>query len=83
MANFWKQLKEWFKEEDASSPTKPFIEGRLLRTEAEKEDLKKWKLSSLDEKGQQLWDEYTHYKEKMLLELKKRSQKVLVRIKLV
>ncbi len=46
MANFWKQVKGWFKEVDESSPTKPFIEERLERTEAELEDLKSWKLSN-------------------------------------
>jgi len=45
MANFWKQVKGWFKDADESSPTKPFIEEQLERTEAEKEDLKRWKLS--------------------------------------
>ena len=45
MANFWKQVKEWFKEADKSSPTKPFIEERLERSETEKVDLQKWKLS--------------------------------------
>jgi len=27
--------------------------------------LKKWKFSSVDEKGQELWDEFTHYKNQM------------------
>lgn len=46
MANFWKQVKGWFKAADESSPTKPFIEERLERSETEQEDLKKWKLSN-------------------------------------
>lgn len=29
-------------------------------------DLKRWKMSAVDEKAQQLWDEYTKYKEVML-----------------
>ena len=28
--------------------------------------LKKWKYSTVDEKGQELWDRYTYYKEQML-----------------
>ena len=27
--------------------------------------MKKWKMTAVDEKAQELWDEYTHYKEKM------------------
>ena len=27
--------------------------------------LKRWKLSPVDEKGQELWDKYTYYKEQM------------------
>lgn len=30
-----------------------------------KSPLKRWKLSPVDEKGQQLWDKYTYYKEQM------------------
>lgn len=45
MANFWAQVKKWFKEEDASSPTKPFIEEWLERSDEEKQDLIAWKLS--------------------------------------
>ena len=43
--NFWNKLKDWFKEEEQSSPTKPFMEEWLERSEQEKEDLQKWKLS--------------------------------------
>lgn len=31
-----------------------------------KNPLKKWKYSPVDEKGQQLWDSFTHYKDQML-----------------
>jgi polyphosphate kinase 2 len=30
-----------------------------------KDPLKKWKLTSVDEQAQDLWDDYTHYKDKM------------------
>ena len=43
--NFWNKLKDWFKEEEQSSPTKPFVKEWLERTEEEKQDLLKWKLS--------------------------------------
>lgn len=43
--DFWNKLKDWFKEEEQSSPTKPFVEEWLERSDEEKEDLKKWKLS--------------------------------------
>ncbi len=33
--------------------------------EIKKSPLKKWKMSPVDEKAQELWDEYTKYKEKM------------------
>jgi polyphosphate kinase 2 (PPK2 family) len=33
--------------------------------EIRKSDLKKWKLSPLDERAQELWDQYTSYKEVM------------------
>lgn len=32
-----------------------------------KNPLKKWKFSPVDAKGQELWDEYTHYKEEMFV----------------
>ncbi len=35
------------------------IKSRLLNP------LKKWKFSPVDERGQELWDKYTHYKEQM------------------
>jgi polyphosphate kinase 2 (PPK2 family) len=31
-----------------------------------KSDLKQWKMSPVDERAQELWDEYTMYKEAML-----------------
>ena len=33
--------------------------------EIKNEPLKKWKLSPVDKKAQELWDDYTHYKKKM------------------
>ncbi len=42
--NFWNKLKDWFKEEEQSSPTKPFVKEWLERTPEEKVDLLKWKL---------------------------------------
>jgi polyphosphate kinase 2 (PPK2 family) len=39
---------------------------QLKRFEARKKTaLKRWKFSSVDQKGQELWDSYTHYKEEM------------------
>ena len=39
---------------------------QLKRFEARKEDpLKRWKFSPVDQKGQALWDSYTHYKSEM------------------
>jgi polyphosphate kinase 2 len=41
-------------------------EEQLKRFEARKKTpLKRWKFSSVDQKGQELWDSYTHYKEEM------------------
>jgi len=41
-------------------------EEQLKRFEARKENpLKRWKFSPVDKKGQELWDTYTYYKEKM------------------
>lgn len=41
-------------------------EEQLKRLNARKQNpLKQWKLSTLDKKGQQLWDQYTLYKERM------------------
>lgn len=44
MANFWKQLKQWFAEEAESSPSKPFVREWLERTEKEEKDLFSWQL---------------------------------------
>ena len=33
--------------------------------EIKKDPLKRWKMTSLDRKAQELWDQYTHYKKKM------------------
>ncbi|MBK8555995.1 MAG: polyphosphate kinase 2 [Lewinellaceae bacterium] len=40
-------------------------EQALRFEEIRKSTLKRWKLSPVDEKAQLLWDDYTHYKEKM------------------
>ena len=41
-------------------------EEQIKRFEARKENpLKRWKFSSVDKKGQELWDRYTFYKDKM------------------
>jgi len=41
-------------------------EEQLKRFEARKKTpLKRWKFSPVDQKGQELWDSYTHYKEEM------------------
>jgi len=45
MINFWKQVKSWFNEEAVSSPTKPFVQEWLDRTEEEEKDLFSWQLS--------------------------------------
>jgi len=44
MANFWSEIKNWFKEEEQSSPTKPFVQEWLDRSEEEEKDLFSWKL---------------------------------------
>jgi len=50
-------IKFWFS--ISKKEQKKRIESRLLNP------LKKWKFSPVDEKGQELWDKYTHYKEQM------------------
>lgn len=44
MADFWKQIKNWFNEEAESSPTKPFVQEWLDRTDEEEKDLFIWQL---------------------------------------
>jgi len=34
-------------------------------TEIQNDPLKRWKMTPLDQKAQDLWDDYTHYKQKM------------------
>lgn len=50
-------VKFWF------SIEKPEQQRRFA--ERRKNPLKQWKLSPVDEKGQQMWDRYTYYKEQM------------------
>ncbi len=50
-------IKFWFS--ISKKEQKKRIESRLLNP------LKKWKFSPVDEKGQELWDKYTFYKEQM------------------
>lgn len=38
--------------------------------EIKADPLKQWKMSSVDEKAQELWDDYTHYKNKMFAKAK-------------
>ncbi|MBX2817032.1 MAG: polyphosphate kinase 2 [Saprospiraceae bacterium] len=52
-----KMIKFWFS--ITKEVQKKRFEARL------KNPLKRWKFSPVDEKGQQLWDTYTHYKEEM------------------
>lgn len=41
-------------------------EQEIRFKEIKKSPVKKWKITELDEKAQELWDDYTSYKEKML-----------------
>lgn len=50
-------IKFWFSI-DKTEQSRRFNERR-------KNPLKQWKLSPVDEKGQELWDKYTYYKEQM------------------
>lgn len=50
-------IKFWFS--ISKKEQKKRIESRLLNP------LKKWKFSPVDERGQELWDKYTYYKEQM------------------
>ncbi|MFT4566633.1 MAG: polyphosphate kinase 2 [Saprospiraceae bacterium] len=50
-------IKFWFS--ISKNAQKERFEARL------KNPLKRWKFSPVDEKGQELWDSYTHYKEEM------------------
>ncbi len=50
-------IKFWFS--ISKKEQKKRIESRLLNP------LKKWKFSPVDERGQELWDKYTYYKEHM------------------
>jgi polyphosphate kinase 2 len=52
-----KIIKFWFS--ISKKEQKKRIESRLLNP------LKKWKFSPVDQKGQELWDKYTYYKEHM------------------
>lgn len=52
-----KVIKFWFS--ISKDEQKKRFEARL------KNPLKRWKFSPVDLKGQELWDEYTHYKEQM------------------
>lgn len=52
-----KIIKFWFS--ISKKEQKKRMESRLLNP------LKKWKFSPVDQKGQELWDKYTHYKEHM------------------
>ncbi|MFK7787742.1 MAG: polyphosphate kinase 2 [Crocinitomicaceae bacterium] len=52
-----KMIKFWFS--ISKKEQKKRFESRLNNP------LKRWKYSPVDKKGQELWDEYTHYKEEM------------------
>lgn len=42
MADFWKRISDWFKQEEVSSPSNPFIHELIERSPQEKEDLQFW-----------------------------------------
>ena len=64
MANFWKQVKNWFNEEAESSPTKPFVQEWLERTDEEETDLFSWQLGmSALELNSLVFSEFKAFKE--------------------